>query len=69
LSKVFLNDSRMTTDPTANVLSVAQISLLVVLTFIVIMTYIYPQLAAEPDPSVNDPAMQIEYVLTMYPHK
>jgi hypothetical protein len=59
----------MTTDPTANVLSVPQISLLVLLTFIVIMTYIYPQLAAEADPSINDPAMQIEYVLAMYPHK
>ena len=59
----------MTTDPRANLLSVPQISLLVVLTFIVIMTYIYPQLAAEADPSVNDPALQIEYVLAIYPHK
>ena len=69
MNKVFPNDSRMTTDPRANLLSVPQISLLVVLTFIVIMTYIYPQLAAEADPSVNDPALQIEYVLAIYPHK
>ena len=62
MSKVFPNDSRMTTDLRANLLSVPQISLVVVLSFIVTMTYLYPQLAVDADPSVNDPALQIEYV-------